>query len=87
MEKNGSNKSVQGRCEGCNGGCPDCSSREPEKIEHITINLPIDLQRALIEDSKRHGKDLREQLPIAILYGLRLYAAAYISDFKRSDAP
>ena len=57
-----------------------------EQVEHITINLPPDLQRALIEDSKRRGKDLREQLPTAILYGLRLYAAAYISDFKRPDA-
>ena len=58
-----------------------------EEVEHITVNLPPDLQRALIEDSKRRGKDLREQLPTAILYGLRLYAAAYISDFKRPDAP
>jgi len=55
--------------------------------ERVTIKLPRDLERALIEDSKRRGKDLREQLPTAILYGLRLYVAAYISDFKRPDAP
>lgn len=58
-----------------------------EQVEHITVSLEPDLQRALIEDSKRRGKELREQLPIAIVSGLRLYAAAYVGDFKRPNAP